>query len=146
MNISKQASLLFHGIEIVQTNYSSKKRYSKDLKVPIDLNITPKVFYPKDNKKAFSIIMEANIYVDKYFELEIAAVGHFELNGEITSEIKLTFINTSAPAIMFPYLRSFISTFTSSVGIASGTLIIPPQFFSGKLETLEEEENFSEEE
>jgi len=137
MNISDQPKLLFHGIEIVRTNYYSEKKYHKDIETPIDLSVNPKVFYPKDNVKDFSIIMEVNIRVEKYFNLEVAAVGYFELNGEITPEIKLNFINTNAPAIMFPYLRSFISTFTSNIGINSGTLIIPPQFFSGNLETLE---------
>lgn len=139
MNISDQPKLLFHGIEVIDTLYSSRARYDRDVNIPVELNIIPKVFYPRDKPNAFHIIMEVKISVVEYFDLTLVAIGHFELNGEITSEIRSTFINTNAPAIMFPYMRSFISTFTSNVGLSSGTLIIPPQFFSGTLEALEED-------
>ena len=145
MQIENQPRIQFHGIEIIHTSYSSNKRYNKDIEAPIDLDIHPKVFYPKDNPNTFSIIIEAFIEVKGYFTLKVISIGHFKLNGEITPEIKLTFINTNAPAIMFPYLRSFISTFTSNVGLSSGTLIIPPQFFSGELETIDNASGYEEE-
>ena len=145
MIISNQPKLLFHGVEIVHTTYQSVKRYSKDLDIPIKFDVVPKVFYPEDSDSAFSIVMEAKIDVKDHFTLEIAAIGHFKLDGDITPEIRSSFINTNAPAIMFPYLRSFVSTFTSNVGISSGTLIIPPQFFRGDLETLEDDVQYEEE-
>ena len=62
------------------------------------------------------------------------------MNEVEDQNLRSTFINTNAPAIMFPYIRSFISTLTSNVGNVTGTLNIPPQFFKGNLPVLSEED------
>jgi len=140
MEISTQPKLQFRGIDVIETHFSCKKRFNDDIDIPIQIKVVPKVFYPKENKRAFSIFMNTFVTVEDYFDLNVRAVGHFVLDGDITSEIKLTFINTNAPAIMFPYLRSFISTFTSNLGTSIKTLTIPPQFFKGNIESIEGEE------
>ena len=51
--------------------------------------------------------------------------------------IKEQLIHTNAPAIVFPYLRSFISMFTSNLGTIP-SLTLPTHFFKGKLEEFSE--------
>ena len=78
---------------------------------------------------------------ESFFKLRIVAIGTFELSKAIHGEIKHSFVNVNAPAIMFTYLRSFISTLTSNLGNIIVTLNIPPQFFKGELEEIVPEDN-----
>ena len=73
------------------------------------------------------------------FKLNLRSVGYFELSQEILENpnIKEQLINTNAPAIVFPYIRSFISMFTANLGTIP-SLTIPTQFFKGKLEEFNE--------
>ena len=92
----------------------------------------------KDFPNEFKIVQEIKLTSENYFDLFIVGIGSFELIGEIKDELKKNFVNLNAPAIMFPYLRSFISTLTSNLGQSTGTLTIPPQFFKGELEVVDE--------
>ncbi len=49
-------------------------------------------------------------------------------------EKKKNFINANAPAIMFPYIRAFVTTLTSNIGLGMAPIVIPPHFFKGALE------------
>jgi len=50
--------------------------------------------------------------------LSLEYTGLFETKDEITDEFRKShFITANAPAIVFPYLRSFITTFTVNAGL-----------------------------
>lgn len=136
MEIAKQIKLKFYGVDfpIVNLNSTNPVLESED---PIKINIAPKVYFPKETPNIFKIIQEVSLSSEGYFELFILAVGSFELDETLSEDIKQSFINTNAPAIMFPYIRAFISTLTSNVGNATGSIIIPPHFFRGEIEIVE---------
>lgn len=140
MSVIEQPLLKFKGVEIIDTYFNSKQRFDSNVKSSINTSVKPKVFIPEEDDKVFSIIIEAELSVVDYFALKVAAVGSFEITGDINDDIRNSFINVNAPAIMFPYIRSFISTFTSNLGGSISTVTIPPHLFSGTLETYEGEE------
>lgn len=140
MNIDEQVRLKFHGVDITNVEFNLQQSFTGLEDKAIQINIVPKVFYPKGENKRFSILMNVLIKVEDYFELKVFAIGDFELEREVNIEIKKGFINVNSPAIMFPYVRSFISAFTASLGNATGTITIPPQAFSGELETFDNSE------
>ena len=132
MEIANQPNLMFHGVDFVNIKFDTLKQY--DNKSGIDLNIEPKVFYPKENDLIFKIIMDITLLSEDFFNLNIVAVGTFELDKNFDeTDLKKIFINTNAPAIMFPYVRAFITTLTSNLGNVTGALTIPTQFFQGDL-------------
>ncbi len=134
MEVSNQPKLAFHGVDIINLKLNSIKQY--DNKSTIDLDIQPKVFYP-EKKKHFKIFMEVHIKCESFFEIDLLGIGNFELNNEdIREDLKRAFVSTNAPAIMFPYIRSFITTLTSNIGNVTNTLTIPTQFFKGDLPEL----------
>ena len=141
MEIKHQPRLTFHGVDFVNVHFDSKEYYNQ--KNQIDFNIAPKVMYSrnKDDDKIFRIIMEVVLNCKDFFKLSLTAVGAFELEKAINDDLKKTFINANAPAIMFPYVRSFISTLTGNLGNITGVLNIPTQFFKGELEEFNSEES-----
>lgn len=132
MDVVNQPKLKFHGVDIINIKFNTDQQY--DGQTGIDLNVDPKVFYPENNKLTFKIFMEIALHCESCFDLSVVGIGNFEFDDEFDDlSLKKTFVNANAPAIMFPYLRSFITTLTSNMGNVTGSLIIPTQFFQGDL-------------
>jgi preprotein translocase subunit SecB len=129
--IEKQENLRFDGVKIHSVNFNILG--SSEENTEIDLDIVPKVMFKTSTQ--FNIIYEVNLSVDDVFTLNLKAVGYFELSEDLldNENIKNQLIHSNAPAIVFPYLRSFISMFTSNLGTIP-TLTIPTQFFKGNIE------------
>ena len=78
--------------------------------------------------------MEVSVICENYFDLNLVGIGNFEFDKNFEDiDLKKTFVNANAPAIMFPYVRSFITTLSTNLGNVTGSLIIPTQFFQGDL-------------
>jgi preprotein translocase subunit SecB len=136
MEVSNQPKLRFHGVDFINIKFNTSRQY--DGESGIDLNIEPKVFYPENECLVFKIFTEISVKCEGFFELNLLGIGNFEFDKDFDDkELKKTFINTNAPAIMFPYVRSFITTLSSNLGNVTGPLIIPTQFFQGDLPEIE---------
>ena len=131
-DVQANTGLQFHGVEIVKVQFDADHRY--DSSIPINFDFKPQVFFPNDEKNVFIIIMEAGLTANNFFTLAVTATGRFEFQGEITEETRKQFAHINAAAIMFPYVRAFITNFTASLGTVTGAITIPVQFFQGTLE------------
>lgn len=49
--------------------------------------------------------------------IEVNAYGYFEFDDNIQEQERNIFFHTSAPAILFPYIRAYITSLTSLSGI-----------------------------
>jgi len=88
--------------------------------------------FPEDGLKVFGIkyLVEMNS-LDNRFRLKLEAVAHFEVNNKIDEAFKEShFTLANAPAIGFPFVRTFISNITLNMGY---TPIILPSFNFNKL-------------
>ena len=139
MEVKQQPKMTFHGVDIVHINFDSTKIFISDGNIQIDVETIPRVFYPANEPNHFKIIMNVSLKVSDFFNLELLGIGNFEFEDEIEHDIKKSLVNTNAPAIMFPYIRSFITTFTANLGNPTGTLTLPVHFFNGDLEEIIEE-------
>lgn len=135
MEIKDQPKLKFLGVDIINVQFASFKN-KKDSK--IDIQVEPQVFLPSNLPESFKIIMKVLLAGAEEFRLELIAIGNFEISttDEITSEIRKSFINANATAIMFPYIRAFINTFTANLGNTTGAITIPTKFFKGEIKEL----------
>ncbi len=62
--------------------------------------------------------MTANINDEnKALVIKIKAHGFFEFESDLKPEEKDVFFRTSAPAILFPYVRAYITTLSSLSGV-----------------------------
>lgn len=134
-NIGKQENLRFDGVKFYSVRFDILGNPKENSE--IDLDLTPKVIY--NTPTQFNIIFDVKLSVEEVFALELRAVGYFEMSEELleNENIKEQLIHTNAPAIVFPYLRSFVSMFTSNLGTIP-TLTLPTHFFKGKLEEFSE--------
>lgn len=55
---------------------------------------------------------------NKAMHIEIKAEGYFEFEQDITEKEQKIFFNTSAPAILFPYVRAYIGSLTALSGVS----------------------------
>lgn len=131
MEVNTQPKLSFQGVDIVNVIFEAKAPRGKQ--IDVDIKCEPVIFLNKKKRDTFSIVMEVKVFNESYFSLSLRAIGKFKLSEDITEDVKAKFLTANAPAIMFPYIRSFITTFTANLGDVVGTLTIPPQFFKGEI-------------
>lgn len=131
--ISKQDNLRFDGVKFFTVNFNILGKAQEDEDIKLD--IKPSVNFYKDYNTKFDIVFNVQLGIENVFELGLTAVGYFELSNDAldNENISEQLIHTNAPAIVFPYVRSFISMFTSNLGTIP-SLTIPTHFFKGKLE------------
>jgi len=131
------SALKFHGVDFPVINLESENPFIQSPENRINIDIKPKVFYPLEQPDYFKIIQEVTLSSSNFFDLFIISVGTFELKTDVDKNLKKVFVNINAPAIMFPYVRAFITTLTTNLGNVTSPLIIPTQFFKGELEEVQ---------
>ncbi len=94
--------------------------------VEVEFNLEKEVNYD-DNKKEGSVHVTTTIFdnaeENNYpFYMEIKVIGFFGIETEKENPISLLEIN--AVAILFPYIRALISTYTANANVQP--LILPP--------------------
>lgn len=136
MDVKIQPILKFQGIDIVNVNVTLLNPINLDDQPKIDLTIIPKVFYPENSPNEFTIIVDLKIEAKDFFNIAIVAFGRFNLNKSAIEPEAKPFIDINAPAIMFPYVRSFLSTLTANLGAGFPPITLPPHFFQGELEAF----------
>jgi preprotein translocase subunit SecB len=137
VEVADQIQLKFHGVDFPVINLKSENPFVQSPGNIINIDIKPKVFYPTEQPDYFKIIQEVTLSSSNFFELFIISVGTFELKANVDVNLKKVFVNINAPAIMFPYVRAFITTLTTNLGNVTSPLIIPTQFFKGELEEVQ---------
>lgn len=110
------SSLKFLNYIVNKVNYKTNNtEIKKDgWKLNFDIKNTTKA---NQEKNKMSITLNVNIFngvEDAPFYMEAEIIGYFELEGEDD----ITRYEANAIAIMYPYLRAIVSTYTASANIA----------------------------
>ncbi len=86
------------------------------------INFSPKGII-KQNESIFQLILGVKIEdKNKKLLIEIEAVSDFLFNNDIDKNILDNLFYINAPALLFPYIRAYISTLTNLSGIKPVTL------------------------
>lgn len=94
----------------------------------LEVSIGYGLSFNKKNKKFYSVTFEIEIASDN-IQLELVATGFFSSKNKIEADFKESpFLTTNSPAILFPYLRSYITTLTTQSGV--DPIILPTFNFS----------------
>lgn len=92
--------------------------YNKSVAEEIETQLEISNGFNEEDKNHFIIIFKIILEnKEKNFFIKVEAHNHFRINQEITKDFQNSaFINVNAPAIAFPYIRSFISNLTLNAG------------------------------
>ncbi len=113
--------LKFNNYIVNEINFRNNERFiQKDDGTSIKLNIIPEI---KIDKKNMDIVLEVEDFKDAEennypFEITMSVTGKFECEGEEPEK----FIK-NAIAILYPYIRAIVSTYTASANV--NALILP---------------------
>lgn len=73
----------------------------------------------EDNK--YKLLLEVAVKGDS-LNIHIAAEAFFDFDKDLDEDKKAVFFNVNAPAILFPYLRAYVSALTALSGVSPITL------------------------
>lgn len=107
---------------MVQINADEKPGQKLDLQFQHKAGVNE-----ESNKMRFEFIVNV-MDSKKAVNIKVATVAFFEYDSSLTEEQKKSFFMHNAPAILFPYVRAYISTLTAQSGI--DTIVLPTINFS----------------
>ncbi len=110
----------FTGYDIQDFSFTKKDDIPKECQDK--LNINKKILQNSKNEELFCLKMQLNINT-KDSTITIIVNGYFEISKSIDDELRHSFLNVSAPAIVYPYIRTLISEITA---FGSGETVILP--------------------
>ncbi len=121
----------FESFSIKKTNII----YNKAPNDKLSLFINPNGVIDK-NLNCFELEMQVLISdSENNFEAEIIIVGIFSFKENINKEVLDSYFYLNAPAILFPFIRTYIHTLTSLSGI--GTITLPIMNLSSVIDLKE---------
>lgn len=111
----KEAQFRFVNYQILE----SEIRFSPETQANQKLNVTfNRTIGVNESDSKMRLELEATIEnEDKSVFVHVKTCGYFEFESQISEDLKNTFFNTSAPAILFPYVRAYVSALTSLSGV-----------------------------
>lgn len=100
----------------------------EEMPVSIDFSITRKIEYINDEDNTFLVTLDIRIFENASennypFSMNISITGIFEIDDNNVKD-KENFAEVNSIAILFPYLRSIVSTYTANANVQP--LILPP--------------------
>ena len=107
-----QNSIQFKGYMIQKFCLEKNDNIEKSKKDKININCNWYKNKEKGKESLYKISMNIELYT-KLSKIELLLDGIFEFSNDIEEEIKKYFLEVSAPAIIYPYARAFISNVTA---------------------------------
>jgi preprotein translocase subunit SecB len=118
----EQPKLQFKGFEITKI-VLDRDPSVKSGNFDVDIQHIAQPQEDNKNKIKTVFIITINSKAQPLFNFQVQAIGDFEIIGEADDKIYNNFINISAPSIVYPYIRAFISTTMLQSGLQP--VIIP---------------------
>jgi Preprotein translocase subunit SecB len=109
-------------IQLKRFYFPDVRMESKDFlssweEMELKLNIKNSVLTDEKDKKLFRERLDVSVIVGDKLEMNIVCIGEFSISQEIDDEfLKGNFPNVNAPAILFPFVRSFVSYLATNAG------------------------------
>lgn len=111
---SKTAKFQFKNYKILKSYFEIKNESHSNT---INLNFDPKGVISKENS-CFKLQLGVKIDdTNDSFHIEVVIVADFYFDSDINQENLNKYFFINAPALLFPYVRAYISTLTTLSGI-----------------------------
>lgn len=100
---------------ISSSSINIEDNFSSDTKLDIELNQEGSVFI----NNIYVSSLEVRVFNEtKTLDINVKLKGIFEFDNDIDNHSKENFFNINAPAILFPYLRAYVTSLTALSGIS----------------------------
>lgn len=117
----KKAALIFKSYRIGESNISLDIN-ADSIEGEIEISINNQTRKIDDN--SFEIELSTSVVNEsKTMDIMVKMTAYFDVLSTLDEDKKLSLIKINAPAIMFPYIRAYISSLTGLSGLAP--VIIP---------------------
>jgi preprotein translocase subunit SecB len=111
----QEAQFRFIDFKVIKSIYQiDVPKFKQGGKLDVNFKFPAELDYAQGQPIAFpmEVLIENE---DKSLRIQVGIIGVFESDVDITKE--KSFIEVSAPAIIFPYIRAYVSNLTSMSGI-----------------------------
>lgn len=102
----------FTGYMIKEFNLEKIENIPKEKEKQLSLATEVLTNSLKGKENSFCVSMKLELYTDKS-KINLVFNGYFDIPKGIDEEVKTYFLKVSAPSILYPYIRAFISNVTS---------------------------------
>ncbi len=133
--IGIQPKLHFLGFSVIKVEFRADQDAPEEEQV--ELGLEPAIHFRDEAKTHFDVIFKLGLEGKDRFLLRINSFGSFMLEGDVTEDEREGFVRLNAPAIVFPYLRAYVTQFTSNLGLSMTPVVLHPMFFHGRIPDLE---------
>lgn len=122
-NYKSKLSFKDYVVKTIEFNNNIKYDNEKNM---MDFDFDSRVEFSEENK--FVLYLSVDVFKDAEennypFEFKAELIGFFELDG-VEEEKKQVYAEQNAVAILFPYLRALITTYTGLANVQP--LVLPP--------------------
>ncbi|MCP4112905.1 MAG: hypothetical protein GY749_46500 [Desulfobacteraceae bacterium] len=126
----------FLGYHISKINCEIKDSYDPE-KIRISQTIEVRQNYFQEEKRFVEVVMDVKLKSeDESFYFFISMKGRFRGGDDMPQEIFERFSGRNAPAIMYPFVRSIITSYTAQANIPP--VILPTVNFASKHDSQED--------
>lgn len=118
MNISNKSILRFCNYVVKEISYRVNESFHKSGNIELDFSFDNSMKID-DNGKRMEIELTAYIFENAYkmnypFEMQVSLKGFFEI---ASAQTDVRVFESNALAILFPYLRALVSTYTANANL-----------------------------
>lgn len=134
-NIPQQTAIKLDSFNVIKCNVSVAPDLTEQEYNSAQASLNTKTFFKDDLDNKFVVAFSLSIASDdkERMSIEIFAQALFETSEAINEEFKASyFANVNAPAIAFPFVRSFVQTLSVNMGITP--IILPSYNFAQAFE------------
>jgi len=111
----QEAQFRFLDFKVVKSIYQiDTQKFKQGGKLEVNFKFPTELDFTQKNLISFpmEVLIENE---DKSLRIQVGIIGIFESDVDLTKE--KSFVEISAPAIIFPYIRAYVSNLTSMSGI-----------------------------
>lgn len=137
---SDQPLLKLDQFQVKKIDFEVEKLLDKTITKELNFNLGYRPLHHSEEKSRFAIEFEIKLKnEEENLKLNLVAIGHFLTKNVTIDEdfLNSDFVKLNAPAIVFPYVRSFITTVVVNSGLNP---VILPTFNFNKLKEKEKPE------
>jgi len=123
---AKKSGFQFNGYRVLESSMSLARESCPSSQINVHFSVEG--LDDKDNH-TYNLVLTSHIEdADKIIGIDVKMLGVFEYKEDLSDEIKEQLFIGNGPAILFPYIRAYVSAMTSLAGISP--IILPTVNFA----------------